>query len=81
MPMLQKNMTIISSLVSLGTLVGLLGTVAGMITFGALAAAGTPDQAALAAGISEALINTATGIGTSAVAIISYNFFTSKLMI
>jgi biopolymer transport protein ExbB len=48
--------------------------------FGALAAAGTPDQAALAAGISEALINTATGIGTSA-AIISYNFFTSKLMI
>jgi biopolymer transport protein ExbB len=47
---------------------------AGMIkAFGALAA-GTPDQAALAAGISEALI-TATGIGTSAVAIISY-FFT-----
>jgi biopolymer transport protein ExbB len=43
--MLQKNMTIISSLVSLGTLVGLLGT-AGMIkAFGALAAAGTPDQA------------------------------------
>jgi biopolymer transport protein ExbB len=36
--------------------------------------------AALAAGISEALIN-ATGIGTSAVAIISYNFFTQKLMI
>jgi biopolymer transport protein ExbB len=43
--MLQKNMTIISSLVSLGTLVGLLGTVAGMIkAFGALAAAGTPDR-------------------------------------
>jgi biopolymer transport protein ExbB len=80
MPMLQKNMTIISSLVSLGTLIGLLGTVSGMIkAFGALAAAGTPDQAALAAGISEALINTATGIGTSAVAIISYNFFTSKI--
>jgi biopolymer transport protein ExbB len=37
----------------------------------------TPDQAALAAG--EALINTATGIGTSAAAIISYNFFTSKI--
>ena len=80
MPMLQKNMTIISSLVSLGTLIGLLGTVSGMIkAFGALASAGTPDQAALASGISEALINTATGIGTSAVAIISYNFFTSKI--
>jgi biopolymer transport protein ExbB len=75
MPMLQKNMTIISSLVSLGTLIGLLGS---MKAFGALAAAEL-QIAALAAGISEALINTATGIGTSAVAIISYNFFTSKI--
>jgi biopolymer transport protein ExbB len=52
--MLQKNMTIISSLVSLGT-IGLLGTVSGMIkAFGALAAAGTQIKQ-LAAGISEAL--------------------------
>jgi biopolymer transport protein ExbB len=73
MPMLQKNMTI-SSLVSLGTLIG-LGTVSGMIkAFGALAAAGTPDRSTCS-GISEALINTATGIGTSAVAIISYNSY------
>lgn len=80
MPMLEKNMTIISTLVSLGTLAGLLGTVTGMIkAFGALATAGTPDQAALANGISEALINTATGIFTSVLAIISYNFFTSKI--
>jgi biopolymer transport protein ExbB len=80
MPMLEKNMTIISSLVSLGTLGGLLGTVSGMIkAFGALASAGTPDQAALATGISEALVNTATGISTSIFAIIAYNFFTSKI--
>ncbi|MBF6608502.1 MAG: MotA/TolQ/ExbB proton channel family protein [Flavobacterium sp.] len=80
MPMLEKNMTILSSLVSLGTLVGLLGTVLGMITaFGALATTGTPDQAALANGISEALINTATGILTSVLAIIAYNYFTSKI--
>jgi biopolymer transport protein ExbB len=80
MPMLEKNMTVLSTLVSLGTLVGLLGTVLGMITaFGALATTGTPDQAALANGISEALINTATGILTSVLAIISYNFFTSKI--
>ena len=80
MPMLEKNMTIISTLVSLGTLAGLLGTVTGMIkAFGALATAGSPDQAALANGISEALINTATGIFTSVLAIISYNFFTSKI--
>ena len=80
MPMLEKHMTIISTMVSLGTLGGLLGTVSGMIkAFGALASAGTPDQAALATGISEALINTATGIATSALAIIMYNFFTSKI--
>lgn len=80
MPMLEKNLTVLSTLVSLGTLAGLLGTVMGMITaFGALASSGTPDQAALANGISEALINTATGISTSALAIITYNFFTSKI--
>jgi biopolymer transport protein ExbB len=80
MPMLEKNMTILSTLVSLGTLAGLLGTVTGMIkAFGALATAGTPDQALLANGISEALINTATGISTSALAIVMYNFFTSKI--
>lgn len=80
MPMLEKHMTILSTLVSLGTLAGLLGTVTGMIkAFGALASAGTPDQALLANGISEALINTATGISTSALAIICYNFFTSKI--
>ena len=80
MPMLEKNLTILSTLVSLGTLAGLLGTVTGMIkAFGALATSGTPDQAALANGISEALINTATGISTSALAIVVYNFFTSKI--
>src|SRR6476660_3744183 len=80
MPMLEKNLTILSTLVSLGTLAGLLGTVTGMIkAFGALATSGTPDQAMLANGISEALINTATGISTSALAIITYNLFTSKI--
>ncbi len=80
MPMLEQNLTIIATLVSVGTLGGLLGTVTGMIkAFGGLATAGAPDQAQLANGISEALINTATGISTSLVAVISYNFFTSKI--
>ncbi len=75
MPMLEKNLTIISTLVSLGTLAGLLGTVTGMIkAFAGLAGGGGADSAELANGISEALINTATGISTSALAIIVYNF-------
>ena len=80
MPMLEKNLTILSTLVSLGTLLGLMGTVSGMIkAFAGLATSGTPDQAELANGISEALINTATGIGTSTFAIIMYNILTSKI--
>ncbi|MGE4347739.1 MAG: MotA/TolQ/ExbB proton channel family protein [Flavobacteriaceae bacterium] len=80
MPMLEKNMTIIATLVSIGTLTGLLGTVTGMIkAFSGLATAGAPDSAALANGISEALVCTATGIGTSTFATIAYNYFTAKI--
>lgn len=80
LPMLEKNLTIIATLASIATLTGLLGTVIGMIkAFAALAQAGSPDATALSNGISEALINTALGIGTSALAIIAYNYFTSKI--
>jgi biopolymer transport protein ExbB len=80
LPMLSKNLVIISTIASIATLLGLLGTVIGMIrAFAALATAGAPDAVALSTGISEALNNTALGIGTSAVAIIMYNFFTSRI--
>ena len=57
----------------------MVGTVLGMIRSFAAMSKGSPDTAALATGISEALINTALGIGTSAISIIMYNFFTSKI--
>jgi biopolymer transport protein ExbB len=80
MPMLEKNLNILATIASIATLFGLLGTVIGMIrAFSALAHAGAPDSTALATGISEALINTALGIATSALAIIFYNFFTSRI--
>jgi biopolymer transport protein ExbB len=80
MPMLNRNLPILATLASIATLVGLFGTVVGMIrAFAALAVAGSPDSTALANGISEALINTALGIGTSAIAIIAYNYFTNKI--
>ncbi|MGL4582760.1 MAG: MotA/TolQ/ExbB proton channel family protein [Flavobacterium sp.] len=80
MPMLERNMIVLATLVSIGTLVGLLGTVTGMIkAFSALATAGTPDSTALSASISEALTCTATGIGTSTLAIVMYNTFTTKI--
>ena len=80
MPMLEQNLTIIATLVSIGTLMGLLGTVVGMIrAFATLAASGAPNTSELSSSISEALINTALGITTSASSIILYNFFTSNI--
>jgi biopolymer transport protein ExbB len=80
LPMLEKNLSILATIASVATLMGLFGTVLGMIrAFGALATAGAPDSSALATGISEALINTALGIGSSAIAIIFYNFFTNRI--
>jgi len=81
LPMLQKNLVFLSTITSVGTLVALLGTVMGMIrSFGALGeGGGAGAAAALAIGISEALYNTALGIGTSAIALIMYNLFTTKI--
>src|SRR6478735_1319218 len=72
LPMLEKNLVFLSTIASVATLLGLLGTVLGMITsFAALGEEGGGNAAAeLSRGISEALYNTALGIGTSAVAII-----------
>ena len=81
LPMLQKNLVFLSTITSVGTLVALLGTVMGMIrAFAGLGAeGGGSDTNALAIGISEALYNTAIGIGTSALALVMYNVFTTKI--
>jgi len=80
LPMLQKNLVFLSTITSVGTLVALLGTVLGMIrSFAALGESGGGDATALAVGISEALYNTALGIGTSALALVMYNIFTTKI--
>ena len=80
MPILEQNLVILATIAPLATLLGLLGTVLGMIrAFSALATAGAPDAVALATGISEALINTAFGIGSSALAIIFYSYFSNKI--
>ena len=80
MPTLQQNLPILATMTTLGTLVGLLGTVLGMIkSFQALSQSGAPDSTELSTGISEALINTAFGIATGAFAVIFYNFYTNKI--
>ncbi len=80
LPSMEQNLPVIATISTLGTLLGLLGTVLGMIrSFAAMANEGAPDSLALATGISEALINTAFGIATGALAIISYSYYTGKI--
>ena len=80
MPTLQMNLPMVATIVSLGTLTALFGTVLGMIgSFQALSAGGGADSMALSAGISEALVNTASGILTSWVATVVYNYFSNKI--
>jgi biopolymer transport protein ExbB len=80
LPILSKNLVILSTVASISVLIGLIGTVLGMIrAFAALATAGAPDALALATGISEALVNTAFGITGSTLAIIFYNYFTTRI--
>jgi biopolymer transport protein ExbB len=80
LPMLSKNMVIFSTLASISVLIGLIGTVLGMIrAFAALAQSGAPDALALSQGISEALVNTAFGITGSTLAIIAFNYFSSTV--
>jgi len=81
LPMLEKNLVFLSTIASVATLLGLFGTVLGMIrSFSKLGEEGGGEAAReLSQGISEALYNTALGIGTSAVAIIMYNVFTTRI--
>ena len=80
LPMLSKNMVIFSTLASVSVLIGLIGTVLGMIrAFAALAQSGAPDALALSQGISEALVNTAFGITGSTLSILAFNYFTTTI--
>jgi biopolymer transport protein ExbB len=80
LPQLNMNMFVLSTLAQIATLVGLLGTVTGMIrAFAALASVGEPDAVGLASGISQALVTTALGITTAAITIVFYNYFSNKI--
>lgn len=79
-PLLERNLVALSTIASVATMVGLLGTTIGMIrAFQALARAGAPDAVQLSIGISEALVNTAGGLFAAILGIIAYNFFTTKV--
>lgn len=79
-PNLEKNLNSLSTIASIATMLGLLGTTIGMIrSFHAMSNAGAPDATQLALGISEALVNTALGLSTAIIATVLYNYFTTQV--
>jgi biopolymer transport protein ExbB len=79
-PVLERYLTILGTIASISVLLGLLGTVMGMIrTFNAIAALGYGHPEALASGISEALVATATGLAIAIPTLVLYNFFMGKV--
>ena len=79
-PLLERNLIALATIASIATMVGLLGTVIGMIrSFAALGQAGSVDAVKLALGISEALVNTAGGLFVAIFSIVLYNVFTTMI--
>ncbi len=79
-PRLEKNIVPLGTIANIAPLIGLLGTVTGtMKSLGVLGKFGAvSDPSILAGGLSEALINTVSGIIVAVVATIFYNYMVSK---
>jgi biopolymer transport protein ExbB len=76
---LEKGLGILETVAALAPLMGLLGTVLGMIkVFGVIKEQGVGQAAALSGGISEALLTTVTGLFIGIPALIFYNYFSHK---
>jgi biopolymer transport protein ExbB len=79
-PLLERNLVMLSTIATVSVLIGLFGTVVGMIrSFKALAKAGAPDAIQLSLGISEALVNTAGGLLAAIISIIAYNYLFTRI--
>ncbi|WP_341937063.1 MotA/TolQ/ExbB proton channel family protein [Marinimicrobium sp. C2-29] len=77
---MERYLTILSTIANIAPLLGLLGTVIGMIkVFTAIMLQGTGNAAVLAGGISEALITTAAGLTVAIPAMILHRFFQRRV--
>ncbi|MDI9335847.1 MAG: MotA/TolQ/ExbB proton channel family protein [Gammaproteobacteria bacterium] len=75
---LEKYLTLLATIASVSPLLGLLGTVVGMIEIFAASTPGTTQPAQLAHGISVALYNTAYGLGVAIFALLAWRYFRTK---
>jgi biopolymer transport protein ExbB len=77
---LEKNLNVLGTLGNISPLIGLFGTVVGIIrAFHSLAVSGTAGPSVISAGIAEALITTASGLVVAIPAVIFYNYFLRRV--
>jgi biopolymer transport protein ExbB len=77
---MRKNLTILDTIITLAPLLGILGTVTGIInSFHLLGAAGIESPRVVTEGIAQALITTATGLAIAIMTLIPYNYFLSRI--
>ena len=77
---LERNLTTLATVASLAPILGMMGTVVGMIrAFGSIGDAGNLTPAVVGVGISEALLCTAGGLIVAAMATVEYNYFTTRV--
>lgn len=78
-PILKRRLTILDTIITLAPLLGLLGTITGMVSsFGIMSEAGLGQPHAVTGGVAEALIATATGLLIAILTLIPYNYFSSR---
>ncbi|MDH7499202.1 MAG: MotA/TolQ/ExbB proton channel family protein [candidate division NC10 bacterium] len=78
-PGMKQYLPVLDTIVTLAPLLGLLGTITGMISsFGIMSLAGIGQPHAITGGIAEALIATATGLSVAICTLIPYNYYQSK---
>ena len=77
---LRRGLMILDTIVTLAPMLGILGTVTGIITsFNFLSSSGVQNPSGVASGIAEALITTAAGLVVSMFALVPFNAFTSHI--
>jgi len=77
---LKRYLPLLDTVITLAPLLGLLGTITGMISaFGIVSASGLGQPHAITGGVAEALIATATGLAIAILALVPYNYFRAKV--
>ena len=77
---MRRHLPILDTIITVSPLLGIFGTVIGIIlSFEILGSVGIEEPQAVTAGIAQALITTASGLGIAILSLFPYNYFNSRV--